>query len=120
MLPQVNTKQSVRTEMKTRFLARLANSGVEQRFAGFDVARRLIENLLPVRKLLDEQEFAVFLNDRRDGQVDVCAHAAALQLAMTQFGLRGTGVPDLIEARKIVTRDCGLAGVRDRIPAVAA
>ncbi len=73
-LPQVKTGQRHRPELAPGFLAGLAYHGLDQRFAGLDVAGRLVEDHAPRRALLHEKEAPAVLGDGRDGEVELEGH----------------------------------------------
>ena len=68
-LPEVDADDVLRLERPARLLERLADDGVEQRFAVLEVAGRLIEHDAAADAFLDEQELAVALDDRGDRDV---------------------------------------------------
>ena len=81
-LPAIDADERRRRDAVARFLERLAHRGVHQRFAGLQMARRLIETDTVTRLFLDQQERAVADDNRRDG------HGRSGQLVFTH----GVGV----------------------------
>ena len=55
-------------------LARLAHDRLDERFAGLEVARGLVQHDATRGALLHEQEAAVVFGDCRDGEVELQGH----------------------------------------------
>ena len=73
-----------RLEAIARLLERLADDGVEQGFAGLEVAGGLVQHEPAADALLDEEEAAVALDDRGDRDVDTLRHASKLRVKVVE------------------------------------
>ena len=67
--PLVDPDQRRRSERPRRLLEGLARAGIDQRFAGVEVARRLVDANAVLGFLFDQQETAVALDQRGDGDI---------------------------------------------------
>src|SRR5688572_5245186 len=123
--PDIQSEKRLRHELTAGLLACLADYGLEQRFAVFEVACRLVQHQAARGAFLHEQESPVALGDSRHGEIDFQGHgliiAAAprgpskMLLARLRFGLARD--PDLVEVIQIAARDHGVIHLDDAFPA---
>src|SRR5690606_2502698 len=74
VFPKIDADEVTRLESVTRFLERLSDDRVEQRLVGLEMTGGLIEDDLPARVLLDEEEAVVTLDDGGNGDVEAARH----------------------------------------------
>ena len=92
-LPSIDADERRRIDAPARLPRAFRGGRADDRFAGFDVAGRLVEPQAVARLLLDQQEAAVALDDRRDrhggtGDADVRAGLELRDRAGSVHGLR--------------------------------
>ncbi len=73
-LPEIQARDMVRPEFPPCFLAGLAHDGLDQRFPVLEMPGGLVQHDAACGPLLDQQETAVLLGNRRYGQVDLQGH----------------------------------------------
>ena len=101
------------------FLAGLADHGLEQRLAIFDVPGGLIEHQAAADAFLDHEEAAVALDDGGDGDFRLPGHAAVIYRGRCARELVGrAGVPDLVELVEVLAGDRRIVEIGDAVPAI--